>query len=165
MGKLYEIVSELNEVLEAAENNQDYADTIDALQLEFDVKVDNIACFIKKIKYDIEALKAEEKNLKARRTAKENKVKHLTKYLHDCMSMTDKRKIETARSVVSIRNNAESITITNEDELITWMQDHGLGDFVKSTESVPKENIKELIERGVDVPYVTKARSESLVIK
>ena len=164
MGKLYDIVAELNAVLEL-EDSEDYADTIDAIKLEFEEKVDNIACFMKQIKADIAAIKAEENNLKARRIAKEHKLDRLNKYVKEAMQSVDIKKIETARNVISVRKNAESVVIMNDEELISWLQDCGFGDYVRCTESVPKENIKELINRGIDVPFVEKKRSESVVIK
>ena len=54
--------------------------------MEWGEKVENIACFIKNLKADAEALKVEKNNLAKRQKYAENKAERLTKYLSDMMN-------------------------------------------------------------------------------
>lgn len=75
---------------------------LEALQLERDTKVENIACWIKNLKADIDGLKEEEKALKERRSVKENKIENLEKYL---MLALNGEKFETSRVAISYRKS------------------------------------------------------------
>ena len=52
-------------------------EALEALEMERDRKVSNIACWIKQLDAEAEAIKAEKKKLADRQTAKENKSKAL----------------------------------------------------------------------------------------
>ena len=70
-------------------------DTLSAIEAEFDVKAENIACYIKNMNAEIKALKAEEDALKRRRKAFENSVERLKGYLLGSMNAIGRRKIDT----------------------------------------------------------------------
>ena len=74
--KLYEIkrncLQDLQTWWKMARLKEDaIADTLESIEGEFEDKADNIACLIKTFDAEVEAIKAEEKNLKERRERKE----------------------------------------------------------------------------------------------
>lgn len=54
---------------------------LDALKMERDTKIRNIACWIKNLEADVKALEEQEKIFKARKTAAKNKMESLKTYL------------------------------------------------------------------------------------
>lgn len=54
---------------------------LDALKMERDTKIRNIACWIKNLEADVKALDEQEKIFKARKTAAKNKMESLKTYL------------------------------------------------------------------------------------
>lgn len=89
---LYEINAQLAELIEdsvdpeTGEINEDVMEELENLQMEWGEKVENIACFIKNLKADAEAIKQEKMNLAKRQAAAENKAERLKKYLSDMMN-------------------------------------------------------------------------------
>ena len=74
---------ETGEILEG----QNLDDKINQLSMALDEKMENIACYIKNLTSDIEALKTEEDNLKKRRKSKENQTEYLKRYLSNFFTM------------------------------------------------------------------------------
>lgn len=71
--KLYEILEKLENCITIDEGALDTAtgeiidfDALDALELERDTKIENIACWIKNLTSDAEQLKSEKQNLEKR---------------------------------------------------------------------------------------------------
>lgn len=116
-----ESYQELLDLIEMGEIPEEaIADTLEAVEGEFVDKVDSIACCIKAKKAEIEAIKAEAKKLTDRVSTKQNAVDRLEKYLFDTMVKLDKKKVETPRNVISVRNKAPSVHIPNELDFINW---------------------------------------------
>ncbi len=81
----------------------------DDLQMAFDEKVGNIACYIKNLSSDVLAFKAEEEQLAKRRRSTERKIEYLKQLLSENM---DGQKFSTAKCAVSFR---KSETVEVED--------------------------------------------------
>lgn len=140
-------------------------DTLEGIEGEFELKVENIACYIKSLKAEAEDIKAEEKALRARRTAKEKCISSLTAYLMDCMNKTCRNKIDTSRAVISVRSNAESLVVEDEISFITWAQENNDELLKYSLPEIRKAEVKKLFKTGVQFPYVHTERTRSLIIK
>lgn len=163
--KLYEITSELRQLLEI-DDQEYYLDTIEALELEFEQKVDGIACYIKELQSECEAIKLEEKNLNERRKVKETKIESLKIYVMNEMKAVGKKKIETTRNVLSIRKTAQSIKFENEKELIDRMSKENDNRFLKySQPTLDKTKIKEYIKDGGNIDGVWLEAGESFNLK
>lgn len=75
---------------------------LEALQMERDRKIENIACWVKNLRSDADELKAEAKSMSDRAKAKERKAESLTKYL---AAVLDGQKFETARAAIGWRKS------------------------------------------------------------
>ena len=105
---LYEINSQIDQILSNIEIDDETGEVLidttllESLQIAHDVKIENIACFIKNLNAEVEALKAEEKNLYARRKQKEKTIERLTYMLDNDLQG---QKFETARCKISYRKS------------------------------------------------------------
>ena len=140
-------------------------DTLSAIEAEFDVKAENIACYIKNMNAEIKALKAEEDALKRRRKAFEKSVERMKAYLLGSMHAVGRLKIDMPRARLSIRKNAESLVITDNAAFIEWAQAKN-NDLLKyAPPEIRKTEAKKLVQAGERLPFVHLTRTESLTIK
>jgi hypothetical protein len=149
MSSLYEIEKGIIELLENGFNlacvdeetgeidAEKAAEYLEALQIERDEKVENIAIYIKSLDSDAAAIKAEEKNLAARRQAKERKAERMREYLKSSMLAFGDKKFETARVALSFRTSRQVI--------------------VADLEKLDKAFIKEKVEYAADKTAIKKA--------
>ena len=111
------------------------------------------------------AIKAEREKLAAREKAKSNLVKRLKDYMLMSMNKVSRNKVETARAVVSIRNNAESVKVADEHGFIKWAEEHN-DELLKYKEpEISKTAIKAALKNGENIPYCTLERTQSVIIK
>ena len=77
-------------------------DRLDELKMAKSEKIENVACWIKNLASDVEALKNEETKLAKRRKTMENKIESLKNYLQWAC---DGEKFNGIRAAVSFRNS------------------------------------------------------------
>lgn len=131
---------------------------------EFDIKAENVAQYIKNLDVEIAALADEKKRIDARKKVKENKLERMKEYLKNCMLQTGREKIETAKVKLSIRNNAESVSIYDEKAFTEYYKESDPR-FFKFKVEIDKTAIKKLIQSGENIDGVTLERKKSLLIK
>lgn len=140
-------------------------ETLSALEEEFDIKAENIACYIKNLSAEIKAMKEEENALRRRRQAFENSVERLKGYLLGSMNAIGKAKIEMPRARLSIRRNAESLVVDDELSFIGWAQQNNDNFLKYAMPEIRKTEVKKAAQAGKELPFVHLARTESLIIK
>lgn len=169
MPKLYEISNEYIKLLEMAEDNdfdlEMLEDTIESITEDFNDKADNIACAIKELQLIIDGIEKEKRVLESRLKAKKNQVTRLSKYLYDQMILTNTTKIESSRNIVSIRNNPKSVNIENELGFIQWATKENKGLLKEKQPEPNKTAIKEALNKGIEIPYVSFQAGNRLDIK
>lgn len=165
MRSLYEINNDFIQVLENGflvdEETGEITfkeDALNDLDLEFNQKVDNIACYIKDIESLNQAIKDEKKALDERLKVNDRKVENLKKYVSSSLKMRDMNKLETARNKITFRKS-KSVNVINEsllaDEYFTE----------KITKTVNKTAIKKAIESGLTVDGAEIKENRNVVIK
>lgn len=86
---LYEIQDNIRKAIEQGfdEETGEILDTnaLEALEIQRDEKIENIALFIKNLKAEAEAIKAEKMNLARRQQNAESKAESLKRYLTNCL--------------------------------------------------------------------------------
>lgn len=113
---LYEIDQELIDIFEThidpetgeVQEGFDIESELNKLQMRLDNKIENIACYIKNLNAEAEALKEEKLKLAQRQKIKENKANRLKKYLDEYLKHTQditKYKFETPRCLISYRSS------------------------------------------------------------
>jgi hypothetical protein len=154
--KLYEIMQELELALTPDENGeitQEQLDLFEGLELAKNEKIENIACWIKNLRADADAIKAEEKSLADRRRAKENHADRLAGFLSQILQGN---KFESARCKVSFRKS-EQIEITDEENLPE--------EYWKIKREVSKTLIKDAILAGQKVKGAFLVEKQNIQIK
>lgn len=143
-----------------------WRDTLAAVEGEFDGKAGNIAAYIKNLKAEAEALRREERALRSRRAVKEKALDRMVTYLLGEMETAGKRRVDAPQAQISVRNNAESVEVSDEKAFIQWAQNNDRDDLLKySDPEIRKTPVKKLIQDGGEIPFARLVRTQSLIIK
>ena len=156
---IYEIDQAIMECVDLETGEIIDTEQLDRLQMERDAKLENVACWIKDLKAEAEALKNEKQALAERQKVTENKMESLKKYLAYAL---DGKKFSTAKCAVSFRNT-ESVEITPEG-LEALMKEHDELLTYKAPEP-NKTAIKQAIKDGLNVAGVQLVQNVSTIIK
>ena len=158
--KLYEIDNAILECIDMETGEVVDIDRLNELHMEREAKIENVACWIKELKAEAEAIKSEKLALAERQKAAENKAESLKKWLAYALNG---EKFKTAKCDVSFRKT-ESVDVTPEglenlmrggnDELLTY----------KAPEP-NKTAIKQAIKDGLNVAGVQLVQNVSTIIK
>lgn len=141
-------------------------DTLEGIEGEFEMKAENIAAFIKSLKAQSDILKNEETALKKRRDTKDRQIESLKTYLLNQMKVIGRKKIDMPKAVISIRNNAPSLVVDGELELINWAEEHDMDSFLDyQLPKIKKSEVKKACKGNMNIPYVHMESKESLTIK
>ena len=134
-------------------------DKLNELELERDAKIENVACWIKELKAEAEAIKAEKLALAERQKVAENKAESLKKWLAFALNG---EKFKTAKCSVSFRKT-ESVEVTDEG-LSNLMKEHDELLTYKAPEP-NKTAIKQALKDGLSVQGVRLGCNTSVIIK
>lgn len=115
MSSLYEVTGNilaLQELLESPLDDEDILkDTLEAVQGEYEAKIEAYCKVIKNIEADAEAIKAEIKRLTEKRKTLENNVDRLKKAMFDSMKATNTPKVKAGVFNVAIQRNGGKLPI------------------------------------------------------
>ena len=144
---------------------QAWFDTLDGMEIAIQEKAESVALYIKNLDYEIKAIKSEKSRLDARLKSKEKSCENMLEYLKNCLEAAKLKKIETPRAAISIRNNPESVEITDEKSFIGWAQDNNDDLLRYKDPEVNKTAVKQLLKAGEEVPFAKLIRTKTLNIK
>ena len=167
--KLYEIADTYRAFMaavDAGEIPEDaVADTLDGIEGEFEQKADNIACLIKELRLEAQAIKEEADRLTARQRQKQARADWLARYLQANMQATGNGKIETARNRITIKKNPVSCKILDEDTVLGFLQLHGMADCYKQETTIKKRELLMRLKDGEEIPGAALDVGERIEIK
>ncbi len=133
-------------------------EALDALMMERDEKVLNIARWIKEIAAEAEAVKAEKMKLGRRQQSLESKAESLKEYLTKIV--TEGEVIKDATSVVKWRKSE-----VTEVDMKTFLDWENAEDYLTFAEpKVNKTDIKKAIKSGVEIPGCSVVAKNNLQI-
>lgn len=113
MPSLYDIDTRLYSLLDEETGEITDIEAFEKIQLERDEKIENIALWVKNLKADAEALKAEKLAFAERQKSAKKKIDSLKRLLSDALGGQD---FKTARVALSFRKSSE-VQIDDIDEL------------------------------------------------
>lgn len=149
-----------------AEMQTAWFDTLDGIEGEFDIKAENIACFIKQIEGDLELIKKQKAAFERRRKAKENQLERMKDYLLECMNKTKRSKIDMPKAKITVKNNAESAKFDSEKDFIKMCMSKGFDDYLRYKDpEINKTAVKFALKSGQIIPGARLGRTQSLIIK
>ncbi len=160
-----ERLEEYIELIEAGEIPEDAVlDTLDAIDAELESKIDNVACVVKDKLLLVEGLKAEKRSLDRRIKANEAAVERLKAYMTESMLRAGKKKIESARNVVSFRKST-GLTVSDSAAFIEWAKQNR-ADLLKYTEpTISVSETKGALLAGDSVPFAEIEERQNIQIK
>lgn len=142
---LYEITGNLLKVINGGMVVDDEgeiifdSDNLDALEIEYQDKLEACGIWVKNEQAEIEALKSEERNLADRRKAKEKRVENMRRYILQSMEDTDTSKLETPKVALSTRKSQRVIV---DDEGVIPVQ------YLKFSQTIDKAYLKRALKAG-----------------
>lgn len=154
MATLYEIDQAILNCIDMETGEVIDAEKLDMLQIARETKIENVACWIKDLKAEAEALKAEKLAFAERQKVAENKMESLKNWLAYALNG---QTFKTVRASVSFRttDKVEIADIYKLDE-----------NFLRYKEpEADKAAIKEAIKAGKVVAGAELIKSTSVIIK
>ena len=167
--KLYEIAADYQNLLDAIENGdipeEALVDTLESITTLLEDKADNIACIIKELTAEAEAIKAEEDRLAERRKRKLKRAERLTQYLSDTLLQNGIPGLETARNSITFRKTPGKVVFDDEKAFIEWANEHATDFLIYAKPTVNKNQIKAAINSGEKIEGVYLESKLNISIK
>lgn len=167
MSSLYELngqLLELQSMLSDSSIEPDVlADTLEAVEGDYEIKIESYCKVIKNLEGDVDALKAEAQRLTDKRKVLESNIDKLKKAMYDSLKLVGKTKIKGTLFTVAIqKNGGKEPVIMSSDAKTEDLPD----DLVIYTEKPNLDAIRDLLQAGKTVDgFSLGERGESLRIK
>ena len=159
--KLWEIDNELMGLFDPETGEIADVERWDALQMEREAKLESVACWIKNLLSDADALKNEKDNLAAREKAARSKAERLTAWLEYALNG---EKLNTSKCAVTYRKS-EAVEITDEEAFIAYAR-RECDDLLTYKPPVPnKTAIKAAMKNGREIEGATLVTKQNMSIK
>jgi len=165
--KLYEIEQKYLEALDLFTDPDEeiqpdiVADTLEAIEGEFEIKAVQVVAFAKQMEAEAEAIKQAEERMEKRRKALEGRARWLKDYVKIGMETMGQKKLSSAWFVLSVQKNPPSVDVYDEGAIP--------GEFKRIPEPPPpapdKAAIKAAIAAGREVPGARLVNGTRLAIR
>ena len=152
---------DLQKLQEMEIDEQTFADTLEGLSGDLEVKATNVAMFVRNLEASAEAIKDAEKQMAERRKALESKADRIRQYLLDNMTRTGITKIDCPYFVLSVRKNPPAVEVLNQD----MIPDEYFDIPEPPAPTLNKNRLKEDLKAGVVVEGAKITAGQSLLIK
>ena len=165
MRALYDIDQDILDCVDLETGEILDTEKLDALQMEREAKLEGVALWIKDMKAEAEAVKAEADKLTTRKKALDNKIEGLKTWL---LVALDGEKLKTPRCNVYQTHSQRVAIVGDEKDLIAWIERHAEDprDYIRYKEpELRKDEIKKALKDGKEIEYAVLEETESVVIK
>ena len=152
--KLYEIDEAIMGCIDEETGEAIDTEKLAALEMERDIKISNIASWIKDLSAESKAIKEEMDNLSARKKADDNKIESLKNFLAYYLNGA---KFKDARNSISYRHSV-STEYTGD---VNTLAD----EYCKIERKPSLTAIKEALTSGVEIEGARLVEKESVIIK
>lgn len=149
MVKLYDLAIEYAEIGDAIDDadgelTPEIEARLDALSVSLEAKVDSCCALIREWSLTAEAIREEERRLKARRDALDNRAARLREYVTSCLDMAGRRKVTSSRFTASVRESRGAVSVTDIERLPAA--------FKFQRVDVDKRALRAALDAGEEVP-------------
>jgi len=162
MSTLYQLTEAYQELLSMAldpdVDPEALADTMEAIDGEFEDKVESYIITIEDVKANAAILEAEEKRLAARRKAFKRNADRMISVVESAMRATGKKKIKTKLYTLGIQKNPPALKIDMPDRVPE-------GFLIPQEPKVDTAAIKKKLKEGVVYDWCHLEQSEGLRIR
>lgn len=156
---LYEIDSEIMKCIDEESGEITDFEMFKQLQIDKNVKIENLACYIKNLESDAEQIKAEVKSLTERGTAAINKADRFKLYLSEILQG---EKFNSPKAAITFRAS-QSVEI--DDRFIAWAKDNAKEYLSYPEPKVDKAFVKEEIKAGKEISFARIVDKKNIQIK
>ena len=153
---LYEINQAILDTVDQETGEIIDLDRLNALEMERDQKISNVACWIKDLKAEAEAIKAEKQALEKRQKAAENTAESLKQWLQFALNG---EKFKDARCSISYRRSER--VVFEDGFLLNSLPEQ----FKKVTIEPKKTEIKDYLKTGATLEGVELVESSNIQIR
>ena len=153
---IYDIEAEIMDCIDEETGEIIDLERLEALEMERDRKISNVACWIKDLKAEAEAIKAEKQALDKRQKAAENKAESLKTWLQ---TVLEGEKFKDSRCSISYRKSERVVFSDNFPFSSLPAQ------FKKVTIEPKKTEIKDFLRTGASIDGVELVESTNIQIK
>ena len=163
MRALYEIDNEILSCVDMETGEILDTEKLDTLQMEREKKLEGVALWVKDLKAEADAVKAEADKLTARKKALDNKIESIKIWLTGALCG---EKLKTARCNV-YQTHSQRLAVADEDQLICFLQTQKNPDrFLRFRDpELRKDELKKALKDGMAIPGASLEETESIVIK
>ena len=134
-------------------------DALNALEMEHDAKIENVALWIKNLLSDARQIEAERDALEKREKSAKNKAENLKKYLAGYLNG---HKFNTPKVAISFRKST-SVEVSDINKIML-LNDADI--YLKYAEPTPdKTAIKNAIRSGIQIPGCSLVEKSNIQIK
>ena len=165
MRALYDINQDILSCVDLETGEIIDVEKLDALQMEREAKLEGVALWVKDLKAEAEAVKAEADKLNARKKALDNKIDGLKNWL---LFALGGEKLNTPRCKVYQTHSQRVVIVGEEKDLIAWLERNTEDprEFIRYKEpELRKDEIKKAMKDGKEIEYAKLEDTESVVIK
>lgn len=160
---IFEIDRAIEELIAASINEETGELLIDpekleALQMERNTRVENLACFIKNHTAFVKALAEEERTLHDRRKREESEVERATRYLE---LVLDGEKFTSPRADVGYRR---STSLSLSDGFMEWAAQYA-PELIRQKPEPDKKSITDRIKSGEAIPFADLVTNKKIYVK
>lgn len=153
---LYEIDVAMLECVDEETGEIIDIEKLGALEMERDAKISNIACWIKELKAEANAVKTEKMNLEKRQKACINKAEQLTSYLGYILNG---QKFKDGRCSISYRKST-SVDVAKDIDLQKVPEC-----YLKIERELKVSEIKEALKNGIEVDGCSLVEKQNIQIR
>lgn len=137
---------------------------LDALRMEREAKLEGVALWVKDLRAEADAVKAEADKLTARKKALDKKIDAIKGWLLDALGG---EKLKTPRCNV-YQTHSQRLNVIDEQSVVNWIQTHYKEpeQFLRFTlPEIRRDAVKAEINAGTEIPGAGLEETTSLVIK
>lgn len=162
MSTLYQIEQSILDCIDTETGEIIDAEKLNELMIEKEVKIENVALWIKNLNADADAFKAEKDAFAEREKAARNKADNLKQWLS---TVLDGQKFSTSKVQINFRSS-ESVEIEDEKKFVDWAWDNERDDLLTYKDPTPnKTAIKQLLKSGKTLDGVSIVKNQNIQIK
>ena len=163
MRALYDIDQEILDCVDLETGEILDGEKLTALQMEREKKLECVALWVKDLKAEAEAVKAEADKLTARKKALDNKIDSIKTWL---LAALNGEKLKTPRCNV-YQTHSQKVVIDDEKALIDMFMGSSFGEkFLRMKEpEIDKNALKDSMKQGYEYEFAHLEETESVVIK
>ena len=163
MRALYDIDQEILDCVDLETGEILDGEKLTALQMEREKKLEGVALWVKDLKAEAEAVKAEADKLNSRKKALDNKIDSIKTWL---LAALNGEKLKTPRCNV-YQTHSQKVVIDDEKALIDMFMGSSFGEkFLRMKEpEIDKNALKDSMKQGYEYEFAHLEETEGVVIK